>query len=80
MTRVRLGMGQAELARKLCTNQSTISRIEKGNKPRDYLTIRIIEFLKHNERRSEERIDKIVEAIAYSEEFRALITRITTEF
>ena len=79
MARLRLGIGQLELARELGTNQSTISRIEKGKIPRKYLSNQIVEFIKLSEKKPDERIDKIIEDITHSEELRTLIGRFIAE-
>ena len=79
VARLRLGMGQLELARELGTNQSTISRIEKGTIPRKKISNQIVEFIKLGEQKSDERIDKIIGDITHSEELRALIGRVIAE-
>lgn len=73
------GLTQAELADRLGTQQSTVSRIERGQRPRSPLFLRVVTFIENAERPSSEIRDDIVSAIARSDELKALIARIATE-
>ncbi|WP_422022255.1 helix-turn-helix domain-containing protein [Pyruvatibacter mobilis] len=73
------GLTQMELADRLGTRQFTVSRIEGGRKPRDPLLSRVVAFIGNAERSSPEIQDKLVSAIARSDELKALIARIAAE-
>jgi ribosome-binding protein aMBF1 (putative translation factor) len=77
--RQRAGLAQSELARRLKSDQSTISRIERGQAPRSERTAGIMAFIRSMESEPSERLDKIAEAVGQSEELRALISRIVAE-
>lgn len=77
--RQRAGLGQAELAEALETDQSTISRIERGAIPRQALLEKATQFTVANERGSDDRISDILDTVAQSEELRALIARVLAE-
>ena len=77
--RQNAGLTQGELADRLGTRQSTISRIEGGRKPRKELLSRVVAFIEETPQSSMEIQDDIVSTIARSSEFRALIARIAGE-
>ena len=77
--RQRLGLNQKELAARLKTHQSTISRIERGQKPRRDLQDRLLELIQEAEGRSWLDEEQIAKAIANSDELLALIRRIVSE-
>ena len=77
--RQNAGLTQGELAERLGTQQSTVSRIEGGQRPRDELLSRVVAFINETQRSSMEIQDDIVSTIAHSNEFRALIARIVAE-
>ena len=77
--RQRSGLTQDQLAERLSSHQSTICRVENGQKPRNKLHDKLIDFIQGaNEARSHQP-DAIVDAVAKSNEFRALVTRILDE-
>ena len=73
------GLTQAELADRLGTQQSTVSRIERGQIPHQPLLLRVVAFIEKAERPSSDIQDDIVSAIAHSDELKALIARIADE-
>ncbi|HAY05113.1 MAG TPA: transcriptional regulator [Hyphomonas sp.] len=77
--RQQAGMSQADLAGRLRTTQSTVSRIEKGAEPRRNLTDEIESFIREREVGSIANFDEIIEAVAGSDELAALVRRIIAE-
>ena len=70
-------LGQTELADRLKSDQSTISRIERGQKPRGAFEQRILAFIQEKE--AERDSSRVVESVAKSAELKALIARIIAE-
>lgn len=77
--RQRAGMNQADLAVRLQTTQSTVSRIEQGAVPRRFLADAIESFIKEREVAAISNLDEIIEAVARSDELEALVRRIIAE-
>lgn len=77
--RLRSGLGQVELADQLGVDQSTVSRVERGGRPRYKLLKLIEQFVNESERQSRSETERIAEAVARSEEFKALVARIAAE-
>lgn len=77
--RQQAGLDQRELAEKLGTDQSTISRIESGQKPRKILRSAISEFINQQEADESVMIARILNQLKSSKEFRQLINRIVQE-
>ena len=76
--RQRAELSQKGLADQLGADQSTISRVEGGRKPRGKLEKQLTSFVERVERQPAASIDEIAEAIADSPEFKALIARIAS--
>ena len=77
--RQRAGLSQSEMASLLKTNQSTISRLERGSAPRPQLSELVEAYLDQYEAPTLDRIEEIVTALARSDELRALVRRIVVE-
>lgn len=77
--RLGAGLGQVDLAKRLGSDQSTISRIENGQIPRQSLMSAAEKFVRQIERRPKIVDTRLLQTLANSEELRALVTRIATE-
>lgn len=74
--RQKADLDQKGLAKELGTDQSTISRIEKGQKPRKKLELAINNFITKQNAKGQTKTDKILDQLQNSSEFRSLIGRI----
>lgn len=74
--RVEAGLSQAELSEKIGIDQSTLSRIENGQKPRKTVMESIVSFVKKQELETPEEIEAVLEIVRGSPELRALVKRI----
>ena len=74
--RVEAGLSQAELSEKIGIDQSTLSRIENGQKPRKIVMESIISFVAQREEETPDEIEAILNVVRESPELRALVKRI----
>lgn len=74
--RTDAGLSQAELSEKLSIDQSTISRIENGQRPRRSAMEAIVSFLEQQEQDTPDDIEAVLNVVRNSPELRALVKRI----
>lgn len=74
--RQKADLDQKGLAEKLGTDQSTISRIETGQNPREELNTAIHEFIEQQNAKEKSLADKVLSELHSSPEFHELINRI----
>lgn len=74
--RVEAGLSQSELSEKVGVDQSTLSRIENGQKPRKTVMKSIISFIEQQEQETSNEVEAILDVVRNSPELRALVKRI----
>lgn len=74
--RVEAGLSQMELSERIGLDQSTLSRIENGQKPRKKAMKSIISFIEQQEQESPDEVEAILDVVRNSPELRALVKRI----
>ncbi len=77
--RQRAGLDQGTLASQVGTDQSTLSRIERGQKPRKSLQNNLLNFIESQNTKEPAKVTQLMEVIADSKELRALVIRIIKE-
>ncbi len=74
--RVEAGLSQSELSERIGIDQSTLSRIENGQKPRKNAMDSIISFVEQQEKQTQDEIEVVLNVVRDSPELRALVKRI----
>lgn len=74
--RVEAGLSQADLSEKIGIDQSTLSRIENGQRPRRAAMESIVSFVEQHEKETPDEIEAILNVVRESPELRALVKRI----
>lgn len=74
--RTEAGLSQEDLSQEVGIHQSTLSRIENGQKPRQKAFDAIVSFLDRREQEQPDEMEAVLEMVRSSPELRALVKRI----
>lgn len=74
--RVEAGLSQSELSERIGIDQSTLSRIENGQRPRKTTMESIVSFVEQQEEQTQDEIEVVLSVVRESPELRALVKRI----